>query len=228
MKAFFSILLLCITLPAPAQNITYVGGDGDGGGNAFYSGAIALPLTLVAFTAEPTEDRVSLRWTTRDEQNTESFTVERSRDGITFLALTRLAAAGDGRGLTLDYRYEDNSPVVGRSFYRLLATDFDGSVTRSDVYSVNWQAAEPVLILYPNPTHGVKPHVRLIQKNASESFTLIVYDLQGREVFHGYLSPAGREQSTQPLPALPPGSYRVRVMSSGRSLTQTLLVSESP
>ena len=132
MKNFTYSLLLCFFLPTllPAQ-IIYSGGDGDGGAVDTYTSAVAFPLTLLSFTATPTEKEVTLHWQTEDEVDTDIFLLQRSPDATDFITIATLPAAGHARGQRLNYSHTDPTPLPGSNYYRLTTRDFDGSITRS-------------------------------------------------------------------------------------------------
>ena len=54
-----------------------------------------LPVSLLQFTALPTDKKeVVLKWTTLSEFNCKSFTVERSKDGLSFKKLSTQQSVG--------------------------------------------------------------------------------------------------------------------------------------
>jgi hypothetical protein len=119
------------------------------------TGANVLPMTLMNFTAKPDNGQVDLAWVTATESNNNYFTVEKSRDGISFDSLVRVnSQAIDGNSSTpLDYTAVDPSPYMGLNFYRLKQTNLDGSSIYSNVVTVDFEQTTPVNI-YPNPSAG--------------------------------------------------------------------------
>ena len=227
MKTTLSLALFLLwATPFFAQSITFAGGDGDGGANEQYSGAAAtLPLTILSFTAEATDGAVELYWLTVDEVDTDFFTVERSADGISFAAISRLSAAGHAGGQERSYVHTDRQPLAGTAYYRLRVTDFDGAITLSSVVTV--QGAAPAFTLYPNPTHGVLPRLSIPAAGTeSDSRSITVYDQRGRNLFQLDLPRTGGPAQ---LPQLPVGTYQVELSTAGNLRTvQTLLVTKAP
>jgi len=127
---------------------TFALGNKSGGMNA-------LPVGLLYFNAVPDNGRVDLSWATSSELNNAWFTVERSKDGVTFDQVVRQATkAFDGNSnVQLDYTAVDPKPYNGLSYYRLKQTDKDGKEAYSSIRTVNFNAAGP-LSVYPNPTRG--------------------------------------------------------------------------
>ena len=95
----------------------------------------SLPIELLFFDATPNQRVVDLNWATASELNNDYFTIERSKDGITWEALETISGAG-----TTNQRSEYNSidalPFAGISYYRLKQTDYDGAYSYSAIKSV--------------------------------------------------------------------------------------------
>jgi hypothetical protein len=109
-----------------------------------------LPITLLSFNAVLTpEGTVDLTWATAMEVNNKFFTVEKSRDGITYTAVTEVPGAGNSN-VELNYSTVDEHPYTGTSYYRLQQTNDNGNSTYSRV-SVIHVTADVALRLYPNP-----------------------------------------------------------------------------
>ncbi len=131
--------------------------------------AVPLPVELVSFAANAVNDRVELFWETATETGSSHFLVERSSDGMKWDVITRVEAAGESQAL-VTYRISDNTPLSGRSFYRLQSVDSDGSSEYSDVVMLERTGAHA----YPNPAPT--------GSEISFSGMFEVYDLEGRLV----------------------------------------------
>ena len=86
---------------------------------------VALPISLVKFTADKVAEKVKVQWTTATEINNDKFIIERSADGKNFEHLAELSGAGTSKELNA-YEVVDASPLKGTSYYRLTQIDFDG------------------------------------------------------------------------------------------------------
>lgn len=116
--------------------------------------ASPLPIELLAFTAEPVNNKmVFCKWTTATEINNDYFTVERSKDGNHFEALGTVDGAGNSTSL-LNYSFIDESPFKGVSFYRLKQTDFNGNFSYSSIIAVLIKTSDINFIVFPNPNNG--------------------------------------------------------------------------
>jgi hypothetical protein len=113
------------------------------------SSANPLPIELLEFVATPLGNSIELNWTTLSELNNDYFTVERSTTGTEFEEIGTV----QGAGTTLarkNYRYLDEYPTDGISYYRLKQTDFDGTISFSEIARVDLSAPAQIVV-YPNP-----------------------------------------------------------------------------
>ena len=115
--------------------------------------AVPLPVTLVAFTAQPVGAlAVRLDWATASEVNSARFEVERSRDGVVFATIGTVAAAGSSN-TSHAYQLTDSKLPTGstRLYYRLRQVDLDGTAVYSPVQVVELGKGEVTIM--PNPAH---------------------------------------------------------------------------
>jgi hypothetical protein len=115
--------------------------------------ATPLPVVLVQFAATAEGSAaVRLTWATASEKNSRHFEVERSADGVAFVAIGTVAAAGT-TATARTYALRDAALPAGASvlYYRLRQVDLDGTAHYSPVRSV---AVASGLSLYPNPALG--------------------------------------------------------------------------
>lgn len=114
------------------------------------AGTSPLPIQLLSFAARLTPDGVvDLNWSTAMEVNNKLFTVERSQDGVNFMAVTEVPGAGNS-SIQQDYTAVDAHPYAGVSYYRLRQTNDDGQSTFSQVVVINMAASTGVR-LFPVP-----------------------------------------------------------------------------
>jgi len=145
-----------------------------------------LPVELVAFTAVSTDNSVILNWTTASEINNHGFFVQRSDDKVNWNILKFITGKGT-TNIFSEYQYLDHSPLNGKSYYRLVQQDFDGSRKILKSTEVNFDAKIKFALEqnYPNPFNPVTVIKYSIPKTSSEEglkVQLKVYDLLGNEV----------------------------------------------
>lgn len=109
-----------------------------------------LPIKLLNFDATLQNEMVNLKWITQTEVNNEYFTVERSKDGKNFEAITKVQGAGT-TSMEKIYAAIDKRPLKGVSYYRLKQTDYDGQSTLSQTVAVK-NNSRYNLNVYPNPS----------------------------------------------------------------------------
>ena len=111
-----------------------------------------LPVNFLHFQAKAIENEfVLVEWSTSFERNNDFFEIERSSDGQRFKTIGRVAGTGF-EDTQQDYEFEDTSPLLGLSYYRLRQVDFDGRENYSEIRAVEIVGRQTTKVkLYPNP-----------------------------------------------------------------------------
>lgn len=110
-----------------------------------------LPIELISFDADLIDMTVNLSWQTASEINNDFFSVERSQDAESWEEVLRIDGSGNSSTL-LSYAAQDQSPLLGTSYYRLKQTDFDGVYEYSSIKRVELKETNISEIkVYPNP-----------------------------------------------------------------------------
>lgn len=139
---------------------------------------IALPVILLNFNAQRSEQSVIVEWMTATEQNSDYFEVQRSFDSLSFSRVGIINGAGYSTTPN-SYSLIDDQPLNGTSFYRLKQVDFDGTLKYSDVKAVDFGNFESTSIqLYPNPTSDEL----FIVGKADEIASIELLNLQGKNM----------------------------------------------
>lgn len=161
---FFDFDSYYTTTAIPAGNLPgriYDSGNGYAqktGFTAFSKFVIAsapspLPVMLTHFSAN-CGDSCKIQWTTANEYNSSTFTVEKSRDYLLWTAIETIPATGNSNYIT-NYFSTDAHPFPGTSYYRLIETDLNGQTTIQGSLSVNCSGEENnTMIVFPNPAQG--------------------------------------------------------------------------
>jgi hypothetical protein len=186
-----------------------------------------LPITLDYFTATMLSKTVALQWRTLSEINNKTFTVERSTNAEEFVAIATL----DGHGTTNQphlYKTIDAEPHVGKAYYRLKQTDYDGTATYSEVRHVQYDAEitlHPVLNIFPNPVQNNVLSFELEGVAAGTELDILVIDSRGKVVLQRVLRPDMNEiRHEVTLPAgLPSGLYFLRTGRQSQLIRKFLI-----
>lgn len=173
-----------------------------------------LPVEMAAFQVAPEQDHVQLTWRTMSELNSERFDVEYSLNGVDFVHIGTVGAAGTSYS-TIAYSWPHTTPQPGAmNHYRLKQVDQDGSFTYTQVESVLFKADGRTLVPRPNPASDML----FVDLPATDNGGLIaeVIDASGRLV----LAHSAGTGGTQGIPTatLDAGSYLVRVVAHDRSV----------
>ena len=161
----------------------------------------SLPLTLLQLRAENNDNTVLVRWVTTQEENTASFSVERSANGKDFITIGSIPAANTA--FKNNYTFSDAQPLTGTGFYRLKMIDIDGRFTYSSTVQVRRNENGAALLVSPNPAKDLL----YVQAKGSEQVTLQITDVNGRILQQQKVSLNGSTSFSVNIQPLPPGSY---------------------
>lgn len=170
-----------------------------------------LPIQLVSFTATPKEDKVWVAWKTLTELDNDFFTVQSSVDGLEWGAVQEVKGAGNS-SKPKTYEIIDETPFIGKSYYRLKQTDFNGKTAYSKAVEVTIN--EGSIKVFPNPVSEGKINIQ-INDNLSEQVQIRLLDSQQRELKSQTFKRNTSQQSTisMDLPEqLPSGMYYLKIV----------------
>jgi len=136
-----------------------------------------LPVSLTSFNAFKNDKYIDLTWTTESELNNDFFIIEKSNDGENWIELTQVSGAGNSTSIQ-NYFTTDFRPFMGLSYYRLIQIDFDGKKTITKHVTINFETEN--IIVFPNPFNN-----SINISNLNESNTIIVYAIDGKQMFYG-------------------------------------------
>jgi hypothetical protein len=173
----------------------------------------AYAYRLLDFTAAKVPDarQIQVNWTTVNEGNYTTFTVERSTDGgKTYSVIGGVTGTGSG-----SYGLLDKSPVVGLNIYRLKQEDINNTITYSNLVIIQFSyqgnsLLSNNLVIYPNPAANI---INLAVQNQTADITS--YDIR-------FMNSTGlvikQVISAQPtwqgsVIGLKPGAYVIRILN---------------
>ena len=173
----------------------------------FNVNAVVAPVDWLTFRAEVGKQTTQLYWDVASETDNDYFRVERSADGTDWTYLDDVAGNGTTQAYAA-FTYTDATPLTGRSYYRLVQVDFDGSENPSVVTeAVRLLASEPTsLTTYPNPFSGTIT----VAAGVETADLPRVYDVQGREVTSSLDIARNGNEARITAAALPTGVYLIR------------------
>ena len=145
----------------------------------------ALPLNYLSFSAkwQETEKSVLLNWVTANEENVQTFVVERSTDARVWNSIGNLNA-DQISAMEHSYKWIDHNPLAGYSYYRIKEMDIDGRLTFSAVKMVKTGDQLSVFRILPNP---VKNNAIIKLAGLSPVVNYKVANATGRTILSGQL-----------------------------------------
>ncbi|MGE5365565.1 MAG: S8 family serine peptidase [Bacteroidota bacterium] len=169
-----------------ADNDSFTSADGTstwGSGKLNIYSAIeyTIPVELMSFTAETSDDKVRLEWSTASETNNFGFEIERSPDKSIFHKIGFMGGAGTSTEKHY-YTFTDSLPERKVSYYRLKQIDLDGSFSYSHIISSSSIELTSFELMqnYPNPFNPVTTIKYRVPDRSMVD--LRIYDILGKEV----------------------------------------------
>ncbi len=163
-----------------------------------------LPVELVSFNGKNTARGNQLSWQTATEINNDGFDIERSDNGFDWSRIGNVRGQGDSNS-NVDYRYLDNAPLNGTSYYRLKQNDLDGNFDYSNTVSVEFRNEKNEITLYPNP---VKDVLYIDMNSELENVEIQLFDSNGKTLW------INKGSVTQiPFGEYSPGIYFLEIVS---------------
>jgi Secretion system C-terminal sorting domain len=136
-----------------------------------------LPVTFSNYDVKCTDKGVALTWATATEQNSDKFEIQRSENGLDWITIDNVAAAGNSID-NRNYQYLDLKG--GTAQYRIRQVDKDGRFTYTAVKRTDCKASQFDVVLYPVPA---KDNITVVIKSDRAVRTdLQILDINGRLV----------------------------------------------
>ena len=185
-----------------------------------------LPVILSSFSVKKESANAVLRWSTEQEINSGRFEIERSLDGLTFMQMGAVNAAGNS-SLPKYYSYPDalsniNSKIV---YYRLRTVDLDGRAVYSKIVALRMDGTIVLssINVYPNPfTNNIKMQ---IQSNKEEVSNIRLINMNGMQVAKRSvtLQPGDNIVILKDLESIPAGVYLMEIRTADEIITQKII-----
>ncbi|MBI3521079.1 MAG: hypothetical protein HY062_17195 [Bacteroidetes bacterium] len=147
----------------------------------------SLPEVLLNFDAVFDDKKVELTWSSNTENNNNFFTVEKSKDALTFEQVTTIKGFGNNSNI-ISYFDVDYTPYEGISYYRLKQTDAQGKVLSSRLVSINNKNSNGTLAMNPSAVYETpatlmgseNKEVLVVLRNDKgiESYSKVILDQQ--------------------------------------------------
>lgn len=182
------------------------------------------PIELLSFTGRVLPEGNQLLWNTATEINNDYFTLERSKDGITFEVIGTVQSQGNSI-MVQSYEFLDKTAPAGISYYRLSDTDFNGVRTYAgNIVSLN-RNVSGLTIVQINPVPAQDRVNVTFSASGNESMTLQLFNVAGQLVHTQEIETTnGLNQLQLDVNAYPDGMYLISLQSASGIVTAKLVV----
>ena len=181
-----------------------------------------LPLQLLSFTGKELNNSIQLKWSVANEERIKDYTVLRSGDARQFSALDIVVATCKGCGVNTNYGYNDQQPLAGFNFYKLLITDESGKQSYSDVVKLQFASENMKISLSPNPAKNL---VMISGLKVSGIYNLQVLASDGKVVYVAKISNKGTSYEIN-ISNWANGIYFVRLTNKQGAVYQQKIVKQ--
>lgn len=218
------------TITLAAGECAYMVVDGFAGDACAYSytltnltgGCIVLPIELLSFDAVKKGKSIETKWTTATESNNDYFTVEKSKDGITWEIVGVVDGAGNSNS-TLNYTKIDANPYKGTSYYRLKQTDYDGKYTYSAMKFLHFEDDSDLSFeIVPNPVAEDGSFLLNFNHISDADYTIAIMDLTGKMVYSKNIQITDTKVEVNEL--LAKGMYVLQLRNADYLFTKKLII----
>jgi hypothetical protein len=155
---------------------------------------------------------VVLNWKSYKEYNNKGFVVERSADGLYFTPIGFVAGTNFSNRI-YKYRYTDNHPLPGSSYYRLEQKNFDNSYSISETVSVKINPGTKVFY------HYAQKEIIFFNENKVSEF----WELYNSEGMLLAKKEKGNPGNSIRVNGYPAGIYYFKLSGNGNNSTYKLI-----
>lgn len=182
------------------------------------------PMAFTDAAASLQGNNILLQWATINEKKIRSYTVENSTNGYRF---TETPLVSDAVNTPVaGYRQIVANPSSRMNYYRIRANHEDGSVTFSEVLSIEVPTKQSIISMFPNPAPSSNIRLRLTQVPVGK-YSINIYNSFGR-VVHSQKETMNSQSGNIILnnrQSIPDGLYRVEIIGpDGYRSTESILI----
>ncbi len=168
-----------------------------------------LPVELIGFNGEATDDGNLLTWSTASEKDCDRFTIERGTGPDQLAPIGNVDATGNSQHI-IRYQFFDQEAPAGLSYYRLKIVDDDGSFSHSNTIAILRRSSG--ILLHPNPCNDLinwhSPRIQAGSVRIIDAFGRIVKVTEPQTEQIGFVS----------VIDLPPGTYGLLLLDDNGSI----------
>jgi Secretion system C-terminal sorting domain len=182
-----------------------------------------LPVTLSHFWGSSRNNSNLLSWETSSELNTKIFSIEKSMDGVNYVTIGELPAAGNSSNIR-SYAFTDAAVKAGISYYRLRITDHDGKFDYSAAIMLKKDQDAGQISLFPSPATDFT--IVSISAAEQQNIALRMLDKDGKLVYtrNENINKGTTNIRLGQLDRYTPGTYYLQVVQAGKTITKAFMI----
>jgi uncharacterized protein (DUF1501 family) len=158
---------------------------------------VVLPLDGLEITAIWDGAFAKLDFEVFENDSYDTFTIERSVDGINFSPLNTLRNTSNAS--QQKYVYKDDRISAPEVYYRIKGVSKQGEVSYSKIAKLRNGSSVQDVRVYPNPVKNFTINVEFLKK-VNENVSIIIYGTAGEKLYYNQINPAGRRAITFRVP----------------------------
>lgn len=163
-----------------------------------------LPLSIKAVAAIVNRNTAKISFDVAEQENIQSYSIERSTNGASFTAIGSLIANSN---LRASYSFTDNSIINATNYYRVKALSKDGSIVFSNIVNVKYNEATGIHI-YPNPI--ISNQINIATAGLSSGmYHFVLYDIAGKQLLTKDYTVMNYQPIRIQLPSMSKGIYKI-------------------
>lgn len=173
-----------------------------------------LPIELLYFDGVYEEEKVKLDWSTATETDNDYFSIERSINAKDFEIIGTVDGAGTSV-IPIEYRFFDERPLQGLTYYRLKQTDFNGKFEYTEQKAVYVNESTGDISVIPNPA---KEDVNIFfTSGTNDEAHIKIVDVTGKTIYRTSVMPSGKTLNHKVNSMdFPKGIYFITVMQGSK------------
>ncbi len=187
------------------------------------AGLNGLPVNFTNVKAFEKGTGVQVEWTNATESDISTYVIERSANGIDFIAIGQTAPRNN-QFESASYMFLDAAPLAGTNFYRVKAIELTGKNVYTKALRVDIGRSPKGISLYPNPVRGSE--ITIGFSALKGQYSLNVLNTAGQVVYRQQLNHAGGTVAQSiGLPAsLKAGVYNVLISGDNYKETKMFVI----
>lgn len=166
---------------------------------------VVLPTQINDFKGKLLNDKtIQLTWEATTDMHHNYFEVERSANGISFLAIGKKLKGEENN-------FHDLHPLIGNNFYRIKQVDNNGKITYSKTIKIAIQNKFTVNA-YPNPVEDLL-HINL-SAVTQQAYIIRITDLHGRQLYKKRIATGSENEFKVNMSTWKPQTYLLSIYNS--------------